>query len=282
MEGHSITSKMTCQSNLPRVLQVTQRFQSVRVGFLERSLSLFTKENIESDGSVSKSTGLSVPRVVIPVAKKTAAKKQPRTKKAETKGVKKSQTQSASDSSDDSELEIEAPPEPSPIPPIRPNEPIAAAEYDTLTAVWSPRNKWPAADKVKSALVAFKDVIKSLRDSWKDQVAAMKLAENQGDNDKASKIKDGVALQRRVMDKIMTTTLNMGHPMIVEKYAAPFKLPNTFCLWLFWPWNLQMEYFFRVNPSYGHGINCLDMARIKDIFPIIQCLHLDNWVALGR
>jgi hypothetical protein len=58
-----------------------------------------------------------------------------------------------------------------------------------------------------------------LRDAWKDQVQAMKLAENEGDNDRATKIKEKVMLQRRTMDKIAITTLDMGHPNIVEKYV---------------------------------------------------------------
>lgn len=159
--------------------------------------------------------------MVIPVQQSGATKKQAQTKKTGAKTQKKTQGQPESDSSDGSDLEIEAPDEPSPIPPTRPTEPIAAAEYDTLQAVWSPRNKWPSADKIKGALVDFKDVIKVLRDAWKDQVQAMKLAENQGDNDKAAKLKQETALQRRVMDKIVVTTLSMGHPTIVEKYAFP-------------------------------------------------------------
>jgi Sec-independent protein translocase protein TatA len=167
--------------------------------------------------------GLSVPQVVIHT-KKLAPKTQ-QTKKAATKGSKKtvSRPESESESSDESELEIEAPDEPSPIPPVRPTEPEAAAQYDTLQAVWSPRNKWPGPEKVKNALVAYKDLIKALRDAWKEQVQAMKLAENQGDNSKALQLKEQVILQRRIMDKIATTTLEMGHPNIVEKYVFPFK-----------------------------------------------------------
>jgi len=90
-----------------------------------------------------------------------------------------------------------------------------------MQAVWSPRNKRVPADKVKSALVTFPKIIKTLRDAWKDQVQAMKLAENQGDNDKAMKIKKDVALQRQVMDVIVRTALDVGHPMIVEKYDLP-------------------------------------------------------------
>lgn len=49
----------------------------------------------------------------------------------------------------------------------------------------------------------------------------MKAAENQGDNDKAAKLKEQVALQRRTLDRMVLATLNLGHPTIVEKYARP-------------------------------------------------------------
>ncbi|CAG8193708.1 unnamed protein product [Penicillium salamii] len=162
-------------------------------------------------------TGLPTPQVVI-TTKKPAPKKQ--VKKAITKGAKgakQTSSRSESDSSDDSELEVELPDEASPIPPIRPTEPEAAAQYDTLQAVWSPRNKWPGPEKVKTALVAYKDLIKALRDAWKEQVQVMKVSENQGDNTKAAKLKEQVTVQRRTMDMIATTTLETGHPNIVEK-----------------------------------------------------------------
>lgn len=85
--------------------------------------------------------------------------------------------------------------------------------------------------------MAFKDVIKALRDAWKDQVQAMKAAENQGDNDKAAKLKEQVALQRRTLDRMVLATLNLGHPTIVEKYAPPSNTRFTFSFrtWLRWP-----------------------------------------------
>ncbi|KAL2218374.1 C-x8-C-x5-C-x3-H type zinc finger protein [Thermoascus aurantiacus ATCC 26904] len=156
----------------------------------------------------ASSTKPSQPRV-----KKTASK--PAAKKQESKSS--SSSSSESDDSDDSELEVEAPEEPSPIPPTRPEDPEAAAEYDALQAVWSPRNRRPNVEKIKSALVAFKDVVKAVRDTWKEKSQAMKTAENQSENDKAAELKKEVILQRRLMDVVVTTTLEKGHPIIVEK-----------------------------------------------------------------
>ncbi|KAJ5115755.1 hypothetical protein N7456_000103 [Penicillium angulare] len=191
--------------------------------FFENDISLRAQPGVELDQgalengqhgfAVSSHSGLTIPQVVI--ESKKATKKQPGKKTA--KAQKKVKGESESDSEYESDLEIEAPPEPSPIPAVRPTEPIAAAEYSTLQAVWSPRNKVVSADKVKSGLMEFKDLIKVLRDSWKDQVAEMKLAENNNNNEKAIELKKAVALQRQIMDRIMITALSMGHPMIVEK-----------------------------------------------------------------
>jgi hypothetical protein len=161
---------------------------------------------------------------------------EPPKKKARTKTVSKKSTTlarkssaSESETSDDSDLEIQFPEEPSPIPPARPSEPEAAVEYDTLQAVWSPRNRRPNADKVKNALVAFKDVVKRVRDAWKESSQAMKMAENKDENDKAAQLKKDVVLQRRLMDVVVSTTLEKGHPAIVEKYVL-----YLFLLLLFW------------------------------------------------
>ncbi|THC89809.1 hypothetical protein EYZ11_010734 [Aspergillus tanneri] len=169
--------------------------------------------------------------VPMPVKGAETRKKQPGIKKQTKKTVTKfpskkadgklSASSSSSSETDDSDLEIEqAPEEPSPIPLTRPTEPEAAANYDVLRAVWSPRNRRPNVDKVKSALVAFKDVVKTVRDAWKDKTQAMKAAENKGDNDKAARLKQDAALQRRLMDVVVSTALDKGHPMIIEKDHA--------------------------------------------------------------
>ncbi|KAJ9305854.1 hypothetical protein DTO217A2_4597 [Paecilomyces variotii] len=164
-------------------------------------------------------------KAAAPKKKKSSPTKSSQTKvkkatsKASTKkqGSKSASSSSESDSYDDSDLDIEIPEEPSPIPATRPQDPVAAAEYDTLKAVWSPRNRRPAVDTIKTALVAFKDVVKSVRDAWKEQSQAMKVAENQSDNNKAAEIKKNVTLQRRLMEVVVNTALEKGHPIIVEK-----------------------------------------------------------------
>ncbi|KAF7529075.1 hypothetical protein PCG10_008845 [Penicillium crustosum] len=199
---------------IPAEFQRQESEQARLFNYYQHDLSV-QSQMAPTGNQVLPPRGLPVPQVVI-TNKKEAHNKQ-QTKTTSANGQIGTVSTSESESSDESDLEIEAPDEPSPIPPTRPTEPEAAAQYDTLQAVWSPRNKWPGPEKVKSALVAYKELVKSLRDAWKEQVQAMKLAENQDDNQKATKLKERVISQRRIMDKIATTTLEMGHPNIVDK-----------------------------------------------------------------
>ncbi|KAF3390382.1 hypothetical protein F1880_009349 [Penicillium rolfsii] len=226
----SFLNEMARSSNASHTLPSNFSFGNV-VDF-ERSDGLFNyfqnDLSVQPQLSAPHNTGVSqlgglAPRpaeiphqpVLAPAPKKAPAKKASQAKKTGVKGQKKQQVESDSGSSDESDLEVD--PEPSPLPAVRSNEPLEAAHFDTIQAVWSPRNLRVPAEKVKGSLVAFKDVVKGLRDGWKDQVQAMKTAENQGDNEKATKLKQTVALQRRIMEKIISTTLETGHPVIVEK-----------------------------------------------------------------
>lgn len=102
---------------------------------------------------------------------------------------------------------------------MRPTDPEGAVQYDTIKAIWSPRNKYPSVEKIKNALVAFKDVVKTVRDDWKSLSQAMKDAENQNNNDKASSLRNQVVQQRKLINAVITTAIDKGHPVIVEKYV---------------------------------------------------------------
>ncbi|RDW67357.1 uncharacterized protein DSM5745_09223 [Aspergillus mulundensis] len=152
-------------------------------------------------------------------ANQTGVKKQALPKKVSVKKANgKGSVSSGSDSYEsDSDLEIQEPEEPSPLPFSRPAEPEAAANYDALRAVWFPRNRRPKVDKVKTALVSFKDVVKNYRDSWKETAQALKAAENKGESNDTILLRKKVALQRRLMSVVVSATLDRGHPLIVEK-----------------------------------------------------------------
>lgn len=154
-----------------------------------------------------------------PTAQVASPRKRGRPRKHPLKAPnEKARSDSVSDTSD-SELEVEEPDEPSPLPAVRPTDPEGAVQYDTIKAIWSPRNKYPNVEKIKNALVAFKDVVKTVRDEWKSLSQAMKDAENQNNNDKASELRNKVVQQRKLINAVITTAIDKGHPVIVEKYV---------------------------------------------------------------
>ncbi|KAG5287240.1 C-x8-C-x5-C-x3-H zinc finger protein [Histoplasma ohiense] len=127
----------------------------------------------------------------------------------------------SSDSSDDSDSssDLEVAPEPFPLPPLRPLDAEGGIKYDTLKAVWSPRNKQPPISTIRNALMLFSDLIKGVRDSWKAKSESLKAAENQNQEDKIPGMKKEVTLQRRLIDLIVTTALDGGHPAIIQRFG---------------------------------------------------------------
>lgn len=65
----------------------------------------------------------------------------------------------------------------------------------------------------------FSDLIKGVRDSWKAKSESLKAAENQNQEDKIPGMKKEVTLQRRLIDLIVTTALDGGHPAIIQRYV---------------------------------------------------------------
>jgi hypothetical protein len=150
------------------------------------------------------------------------------------------------DSDDESDLEVLH--EPSPLPAVRPEDVEGGVKYDTLKAVWSPRNMQPAASAVRDAMKLFSDLVKGVRDAWKSRSEALKAAENQNLEDSIPIIKKDVILQRRLLDLIVNTTLESGHPVLIQRYVHfPFImfLAGCFhyqsdCRW----WSDHGEYYY--------------------------------------
>lgn len=174
---------------------------------------------------------------------------------------------SATDSSD-SELEVEEPEEPSPLPAARPTDPEEAAKYDTIKAIWAPRNRRANVEKIKSALVAFKDVVKAVRDEWKTQSQAMKDAENQNNNEKAAELRQKVVQQRKLINEVITTALDKGHPTIVAKYVlflSPSSPPPTYLARRF----SRVYRILMQNTNIYHVI--ISIWRASELKKIIKC-----------
>ena len=152
----------------------------------------------------------------MPAQRPTKVKKQ--TTKAKSKAIKE-ESSSESDYSDSSDNEE---PEPSPLPAVRPSDIEGGTKYDALKIVWSPRNKHPSADSIRKSMVAFGELVKRIRDTWKSHSEALKKAENQNEEQKVPTLKTQVLFQRHILDAVVKTAIDSGHPAFVHRYVYSF------------------------------------------------------------
>ncbi|KKY21566.1 putative c-x8-c-x5-c-x3-h type zinc finger protein [Phaeomoniella chlamydospora] len=115
------------------------------------------------------------------------------------------------------DLEIEEPPESRPTildDPV-PQDREQKATYDTVQAVWSPRNKGAIIERVRNGIALYGELVKRLRDDWKTQNEALKKAELS--NAPTDELKRQVAHGRKILQTVMETTLDKGHPAHITK-----------------------------------------------------------------
>ena len=134
--------------------------------------------------------------------------------------VKQDGTSPASSYDSESDLEIEEPPEPMPecLRHDQPDNFERKMLFDIVQAVWSPRNKPAIPDKIRTGIALFGETIRKLRDVWKAKNAALQQAENTGSN-AVPKLKDEVGQYRGLMQKVMKTAVELGHPTHLKKYV---------------------------------------------------------------
>jgi hypothetical protein len=132
-----------------------------------------------------------------------------------------------SDSDSDLEIEEERPPEP--VPEIlkrdQPDEFEGKVLYETIQAVWSPRNKLAVPDKIRAGIAQFGETIRKLRDAWKAKNAALQQAENTNSTT-VPNLRDQVGQYRRLMQIVAKEAVEWGHPAHLKKYVyiPPFSL----------------------------------------------------------
>jgi hypothetical protein len=127
-----------------------------------------------------------------------------------------SESESFDEGSDyDSESEEEMP-EPSPLPASRPSEPLQAVRYDTIKAVWLPRNVYAQAEQIRAGLKDFWEVVKTIRDRWKSDNEAVKKAVEVKKDSELPLLKQRVKNQRDMMEMSLRSALEHGHPDIIR------------------------------------------------------------------
>ena len=156
------------------------------------------------------------PKVGVPKAgrPKLASTTSPETR--ETQSESSSESESFDEVSEyESESEEEMP-EPSPLPTSRPSEPLQAVRYDTIKAVWLPRNVYAQAQQIRAGLKDFWEVVKTIRDRWKSDNEAVKKAVEAKKESELPTLKQRVKNQRDMMEMALRSALEHGHPDIIR------------------------------------------------------------------
>ena len=125
--------------------------------------------------------------------------------------------------SDESESESSGsdadPSETSPLPPARPQSPSEAVAYDTIQALWLPRTRSASPEQIRNGLKQYWDVVRPIRDRWKNDLTALKEAEDAKRESEIPTLKDGVRGRRIMMEHALTAALHHGHIDIIQMYV---------------------------------------------------------------
>lgn len=139
-----------------------------------------------------------------------------------------SEDDSTYESASDEELQIE---EPSPIPPVRPNDPDKAVEFDIIKAVWAKRSVVLSGAVIRSALGEYWEIIRTIRDQWKLETQKLQQATEKKEVTRISDYRSRADEKRRLLESCLCLTLRHGHRDIVERYVQiPFAFSKDFPL----------------------------------------------------
>jgi hypothetical protein len=127
-----------------------------------------------------------------------------------------SDSDSYTDSSDyDSEYTDDEEDEPSPLPPVRPDEPHGAVRYDIIKATWHPRRSPVGAEKIRNSLRDVWEVLATIQKRWRADSKAVTDAEDQKKTGELPVLKDRVGSQRDLLQSALKAALEYGHPDVL-------------------------------------------------------------------
>ncbi|KAK8176016.1 hypothetical protein IWX90DRAFT_128954 [Phyllosticta citrichinensis] len=130
-----------------------------------------------------------------------------------------SETETSSDDSEYDSSEDEVIPEPSPLPAVRPTEMLQRVRYDTMKALWRPRNLPANAVEIRKALKDYWEILSTIRNRWKGDQQSLKDAEQKKMRD-LDQLKDRVKDQRDQMEMAIKCALQYGHPGVIRTLGA--------------------------------------------------------------
>lgn len=143
-------------------------------------------------------------------------KTDPNADKIKYEGGSSSEEESSSSEDEGSSYTSDDEPETPPLPAKRPDNLKEATEYDTVKALWRSKRKTVDSESIRKALVAFWDIVKTIRDRWKADQAALTEAETKNRENELPLLKSRVKDQRDMLEAAFKAALKNGHRSIVE------------------------------------------------------------------
>ena len=119
------------------------------------------------------------------------------------------------ESDDDSEEESMQPP----LPATRPVRALEAVKYDTIKTLWRVPYRSVESDDIRKGLTQFWDIVRTVRDRWKSDTAAVKEAEDAKKANEVDLLKERVMNQRDMLEAALMTAVTEGHRDIIEQYV---------------------------------------------------------------
>ena len=169
----------------------------------KKTLKTFKKEK-KPVVSASK-PGLSSTKSILPVTERIKYEQE-----------SASEESSSSDDDDESSYTSDDVDESSPLPPKRPDKPREATEYDTIKALWRGRRRALDSATIRKGLGEFWDIVKTIRDRWKLDVAAVQVAETKNRTNELPLLNSRVKDQRDMLEAAFKAALKYGHRGILE------------------------------------------------------------------
>ncbi|GIZ42737.1 hypothetical protein CKM354_000599600 [Cercospora kikuchii] len=139
-----------------------------------------------------------------------------------------SSSDDSSSSDDGSDYSDEDDDADSPLPAKRPDSPRGGVEYDVIKALWRNKRKSVDGATIRKCMAEFWEIIKTIRDRWKTDTAALTEAEKQEKTGELPLLKSRVKDQRDMAETAFRAAFKYGHRAIIELLAEGLPLVYIF------------------------------------------------------
>jgi hypothetical protein len=140
-------------------------------------------------------------------------------KPVKTKSVTSPSSEELISSDDESDDESEEESMHPPLPATRPVRALEAVKYDSIKTLWRVPYRSVESDDIRKGLSQFWDIVRTIRDRWKSDTAAVKEAEDAKKVNEVELLKERVMNQRDMLEAALMAAVTEGHRDIIEQYV---------------------------------------------------------------